>query len=724
MKKKIFTLIAGLLLAVGWTDASAQLLPGAKQLKASFDYSAPSRQLPPGAQSDKVAEDIPDWGDAKLMLKAPRRVTNDYTITANAVHPKSWYDQWYYTYNDGTGEKDRDFTAPAIDPYQMMALTKLIYTESVFPGIKHSAPSQHDVHYGSVQFGWGINGTIFDDVKVTTKDRYTYIREITVADTAGNVLTTWTRASNGNTLPTGWTSTASLVNISYTDSTDVTNNACYMGNETTGGTITVPGSLLTNNTGGVKITLRYAASVNGTINVASGELNTTYNTVKRWTVANRYASAAISTPPDENGYTVMLVKLKDGVNLDSDPRATAATSSAAELRDYFNTYVSEMQLLTDGLRVAEGKPNAGTMFAYTGTLNRFFYISKGKMAALSGLESSTSSKDRAPFYNMYEEFSPDRQTGSTGIADFYAHMMGGTIYPIIHDCQSVIYQKHYFAMTGHAGNEEKYVTSLVLYIPDDRGDERGVDGVGSAWRDYKESHQPQLGLYTIHLDATATPVEGVDTLYHVDLDWTSSLNTMANENVPQKYYIYTIDFNEAGERTFTLIDSTEQVTTYGYEVPRTQTSYALTYMIVGTPIYPDEEENGSRRETFFAQSNPDDVQIPGWYDFLVLERERFESDFVIHEENNYYRNYLYPTNLAPLTGMTVEQLKQEWPNQTAQYVLWRNDQGVDKGVALLEVMAVGDKVYYRIRYQRDSQVTTGPNVIQGMNIVEIDDVNQ
>jgi hypothetical protein len=111
---------------------------------------------------------------------------------------------------------------------------------------------------------------------------------------------------------------------------------------------------------------------------------------------------------------------------------------------------------------------------------------------------------------------------------------------------------------------------------------------------------------------------------------------------------------------------------------------------------------------FYTYSNIDDVQIPGWFDFMVLYRERYESDFKVDEEKNYYRNYLYPTNLAPGTGMTMGQLKQEWPNQTASYTLWRDN----RGIAKLEVRAIGNKVYYRIRYYEGSQVTNWRNDIE------------
>ena len=81
----------------------------------------------------------------------------------------------------------------------------------------------------------------------------------------------------------------------------------------------------------------------------------------------------------------MLVKLKDGVNESLDDRCPTVTENTDSLRNFFTKYVSEIQLLTDGLRVGSDE-DAGTVFAYTGNLNKFFYISKGKMAFLSSLD--------------------------------------------------------------------------------------------------------------------------------------------------------------------------------------------------------------------------------------------------------------------------------------------------------------------------------------------------
>jgi hypothetical protein len=293
-------------------------------------------------------------------------------------------------------------------------------------------------------------------------------------------------------------------------------------------------------------------------------------------------------------------------------------------------------------------------------------------------------------------------------------MTAGNAYGVIHDCQGVNALKHFFSMTGTGGSEEKSVASLVLYIPDNRSLENS--------RNYEEGHQPQVGLYTIRLAAETEPAAGYsesNRQYTVNLDWSSSLNQMVNNTVSQTYIIYKVVFDEHGNRQYVPLDTVTDQTTYQYNEPQLQTSQTFTYIIMGYPT--DATNNPVNQEggIFYTYSNIDDVQIPGWFDFMVLYRERYESDFVIPEEKNYYRNYLYPTNLTPGTGMTMEQLKREWPNQTASYTLWRDN----TGVAVLEVKAVGDKVYYRIQYYKDTQVTTGPNDIDFPTYQEINQNN-
>ena len=726
MKMKLTTLLFGLLLAVGWTSsAQAQALPqgGAKAFTAKFDFSAPASAIAQ-KQNEHPTEAVPMDMAKGPRLGAPRRAAQ-FDEVSSAVHPKAWYDQYSYTYNDGTSEKTALFTEPATNPYQMMALTSLIYKEPVFPGIKYSKPKNADLTYPRINFGWGITGDHFPDITISTSGSQLNIRSIKITDQNGNTLVNWSASDNYYNgtwvnLPEGWTASHNDDNTT-TGATRLrrgtTNgpNSYVYGYLAGGGEITIPGSDF-NGKGYTE--LNFAIVARGSQNTNSQNANG-YHTLRingsGWTFpASSWYSPSSTiypgvTPPEENGYTVMIVKLKDEVDYENT-QAPEHTHSATDLYNYFNTYIDEMQLLTDGLRVGQNVNgelvDGGTLFSYSGTLNRFYFIGKGKMATIGAEEVLNSSgeynADRAPFYCMYEEFSPTEQDNTTGIDDFYAKMVAGESYHIKHDCQSVNYMEHFFSMSGKSGTDPKSVSNLVFYIPD----YRGTDSTGVAWRNYDINNQPRVGLYTIRLQANAQRAADYNEEnpeYTVTVTWTSNLASIVDNQIPQTYELYEVVYDENGnivERT--LLTTTQDITSYTYNVPQRLESYTITYQVKGYPT------NATNKDTFFAWSNFDDVVIPGLFDFLLLARDHYESDYVISQTKNYYRNYIYPTNLAPNTGMTIEQLKQEWPeDQIAKYTLYRDN----TGIAQLWVRALGNKVYYKITYIPNTQDTTGPNNI-------------
>ena len=692
MKKKLTTFMFGLLLAVGWTStAQAQLLRESDRA-AWVATTTPTRPIVIDDANSLTA--LIESSSRKMMTRANAPLRSPNTITADVTHTRTWYDghtyTWYPSLAQGTQGISASYTEVATDPYQMAFMVMNLYMDPNIPGIQYDEVYQRATPYPSIGNGWGITGTSFNDIVITMNNSYAYFTAITVTDPNNNdaVVASWSYSSNGTTLPANWVGSNTI--------TYFRQYGCYMNG---GGSITIPSSLVSGVSSQLKVTVtaRTSQGYNGTVNIA-GATATLGTSSQDWYIT----LTGNITPPTENGYTVLLVKVKSDAT-----GVPSTTSTATGLIDSCFSKFESIELLTDGLRVGENTSNAGTVFSYTGMLNRFFFISKGKTAQFSSY---------APFYNMYEEFSPTTTDQGAEITDFYVEMVGGNSYPIIHDCASVSYLEHYFSMSGKTGTEEKSLSSLVFYIPDDRSTSPrdSTDGNSYVFRDY--DHQPQVGLYTIHLAAETAPIAGYseeNRKYDVFLDWTSSLNKMVNNTVPQTYIIYKVTFDEHGNRVYTYLDEVEDITTYSYQEDQLQTSQTFTYVILGYPTNatnkPVINADGTVESgQFYAYSNLDDVQIPGWFDFMVLYRERYESDFVIPEEKNYYRNYLYPTNLTPGTGMTMEQLKKEWPNQTASYTLWRDN----RGIAKLEVRAIGNKVYYRIRYYEGSQVTTSPNDIE------------
>lgn len=666
MNKKLTFLLFSLLLAVGWTsDAQAQQ----KEMRVTQKMALTKEQVKAHGEAAPMQE------RADMKANAPHR-TQNYDLNAYVVHPKSWYEsQSPVTWGNNSALLTDQYT----DPDGMIALLKRIYTDRTIPGAKFSAPRNADIPYQTIQHGWNITGTNYNDAAViSVNSSQVYISQIEILDGNGNQLRSCT-PSNTN-FPSGWT-TVNNGNYWHTSS----------GN---GGSVSIPAEWMQNNYGFARIrvyTRPSSATYNGvtltigndTYGFYTGELTYTSGYVSIIT----YDFPGTITPPDDNGYTVCLVKLKDGINNDPEVTAPEFTSSTQELRDYFSTYFTEIQLLTDGMRVGVGGDNPGTIFSYTGDLNRFFFVSKGKMFYYSSLDDIP--YDRAPFYSMYEEFSANDVDDASGYDDFYTRMKNKESYPILHDCMGVNFRQHYFSMSGKNGTTENHVSSLVFFIPD----YRGVDG--SEWRTYDENHQPEIGMYIITLDAEAQ-ASTTPEMYTVTVTWESNLSAITDNDIVQSYRLFEIVTAPDGTvttREITLPDPHD--TSYTYDVPQYDSSYKITYYVIGTP------DDATNKDVFFSQSNDDFVVIPGLNDFIGLELKRYESDYVVSDDSNnevnYYRNFLAPKNLDALglSGVTAANVGTDGRT----FTLYRDEDAI----ADIEIIMQGEKAYYRITYREGFQ---------------------
>lgn len=477
-----------------------------------------------------------------------------------------------------------------------------------------------------------------------------------------------------------------------------------------GGTITIPASYLQNSTGVAHILIgagtiaNSPTEANSLIKGSCGSFGYAEQVAEAGSDLMYYLGFSVPgklTPPNENGYSICLVKLFDGINADEDDLAPEYTSTTEELKNYFATYIKEIQLLTDGMRVGQDGDNPGTVFSYSGDLNRFFFLGKGKMFYYSSIDGLN--YDRAPFYSMYEEFSANDVGDSTGYDDFYDRMRRKESYPIVHDCMGVNFRQHYFSMAGKNGTTENHVSSLVFFIPD----YRGVDG--SEWRTYDTEHQPEIGMYIIELEAQAQQSTTPE-CYTVTVTWESNLNAITDNTVTQSYRLFeTIIAPDGTETTREIILDDPHDTSYTYDVPQYDSSYQISYYVIGTP------DDATNKDTFFAQSLPDIVTIPGLNDFIGLRLVRHESDYVVsdekHNEVNYYRNFLAPMNLDELglSGVTAENVGADG----RKFTLYRKADGVETPIADLELIMEGEKAYYRITWRVEKQVEPGYDEVTG-----------
>lgn len=339
-----------------------------------------------------------------------------------------------------------------------------------------------------------------------------------------------------------------------------------------------------------------------------------------------------ATRPQEEGYTVLLVAVKNSFDPDlQSHRYAGSIRTKAELAKYIEESVDYVQLLTDGMRVGSGL-NAGTMFAIQGKLNRFFFLSKGQARKMAN-----SSYMLAPFSNMFEQFSPTN--GETGdqtqnLTDFYDKMVKGETYPIMHDCNSVLEVAHYFSMSGREGTTAYDMTGLQLFVPDYRlawwgetstrngritgySDSRDMNSVGddsyAQYGFYNTEHLPWTFLYTIKASADAQPHEAEHT-YQVNLSWTSSIDELSGEHVDQVYDLHRV-VDGVVEPTPVATGLTD--TTWSETVPQKTSGYALSYMVKGKPV----------KATYNPiQSNIVTVAIPG-YDPLERMKLNISGDY-------------------------------------------------------------------------------------------------
>ena len=185
-------------------------------------------------------------------------------------------------------------------------------------------------------------------------------------------------------------------------------------------------------------------------------------------------SASDVTTPYEEGYTLLMVSVKEQLTLrTNDDYGSYEFPNADALVTYIGNNIDAVQLLTDGLRIGEGM-RTGTVFNISGEFNRFFILSKGQARQKTEWVTRQQTNnnriygERVPFKSMFEELSPTDGTANSQITDFYAKMVAGAAYPVVHDCASVLQTEHYFSMAGKNNHESRSLTGLNIFMPDYR----------------------------------------------------------------------------------------------------------------------------------------------------------------------------------------------------------------------------------------------------------------
>ena len=546
------------------------------------------------------------------------------------------------------------------------------------------------------------------DVLITAENRGIDLSSITVTDATTNAtITSWTANSSG-TLTNGWYANKSLT---------YSNGYCYFKDDAAGvipagGTIRIPADMFAGHSSiKVSVVARFSSD-----NLTSGGLficnsynywNLTSSSTGTYTrTINFPAVVATNTyRPEHEGYTALMVSVQNKTKIHPEPSGYLGAceyTTKDSIIDYISRNVKSVKLLTDGMRIGAGD-SVGTVFNCDGNYNKFFFLGKGRArkkssGVLASINSTTNAWpsyacEEVPFKFMFEQFSPTGGEEGSQITDFYIEMMDGAVYPIVHDCASVLQNGHQFSMSGNSGTQAYAMSGMNFFIPDYRlkywrndsvgvttkryqpndgrdmnpymvGDDNSKTGPAFSqasffsvnYANYNPQYAPRVGLYLLSLDAEAQPCSGynvnTNANYTVTLDWTSSLNEMSGNDVPQTYVIYEVTVDSLGVEHLDSITTVHNTTHYdfgGKLWPQHDYSETHTYIIMGWPTDSDHP-------SFIAWSNPDNIVIPGLKDFLALKLDHYESDFDIPNMKNWYRNFLNVSNENEANGLTTDSI--------------------------------------------------------------------
>ncbi len=167
--------------------------------------------------------------------------------------------------------------------------------------------------------------------------------------------------------------------------------------------------------------------------------------------------------------------------------------------------------------------------------------------------------------------------------------------------------------------------------------------------------------------------------------------------------IYTVYYWDpvTGEKKYVeaigITDGQTGLTTVTYLVEQLPHSYKIEYIVEGHPT-------ADTHSHMVAVSNIDDVIIPGWEDFVGLQLDHHESDFVVSDMANWYRNFLVVVNEDIANGLTIDQITDP-ENPMNEFKLYRfeydeNDQPVNsKAIATVRFSnPTAEQVEYEIIY--------------------------
>lgn len=419
--------------------------------------------------------------------------------------------------------------------------------------------------------------------------------------------------------------------------------------------------------------------------------------------------------PNEEGNTLLLVEVKDGVT-----PATLKQSGLAiftnntfdyynindynSLRNVVDATIKSVRVVTEAKRMGSGI-DAGTLFKIDcDKLNRFFLLGKGQLRwfdndyqdnavnATTPPRSVVQDAENQPYFNggkyfdqsmeylfghMFEQFSPSMATGGSSLNDIYKLLaVNMKSFDVVHDCIDVLSAEstgHEFNMYGKTSTSDdcQDVRDMMFFIPDYRMLAHNGNSTVSKRDPYKAQkflyynpdHAPKMGLFVIKLDEItedkAVKVEGQDA-YDVTLTWNSNLlNFLPGED--GVYTLYRVT-NVDGVETYTPVkdDNGNDVTiTANTQAGLTYTDRVAQLPNEGQTITYAVRGRDAGNFLSLQMSNKESVYIPGIdvsEDLNLKLTADYYSRFDPQEEKNNYSNLV--TMGTVVSNITGEELQQ------------------------------------------------------------------
>ncbi len=392
----------------------------------------------------------------------------------------------------------------------------------------------------------------------------------------------------------------------------------------------------------------------------------------------KYFDPTEYTPHDE-GLTLIMVELKDGVDFSGNSSYYSFGSSALSLRDKVANTFKSARIITTYKKSGSGE-EAGTLFKIDADkLNRFFFLAKGQLRIIDhgqayesdwtnnkvhpfpSLKGSTFTDNSfnesavlAPFEHMFEQFSPNQANSETSaMTDVYQELVNMESYEVVHDCVSIPYVagNHEFNMYGVDSESDdcQDVRDMMFFVPDYRmkfwkasqyafGDDTRDPNSIEKFVNYNKDHRPTLGLYVIRQNEITGDKQANADVYDLNLSWESNLLDFL-PGAEAMYQLFRVVTDEFGNKTYELVATLDpNETTYVDHVPMAQHGQQVTYVVQGQ----DQTEFLS-----LQMSNEESYIIPGLDKNEIFQLSpKFDhySRFDPLTEANYYANQLKVTN--------------------------------------------------------------------------------